>query len=138
MRFLPLIWSGIWRKPGRAILALVQILLAFALFGLLQGWQSGVTSAIAHIDADLLSVHPREGFGDLPRAYFDRIQQVPGVRVVNLANYFNVDYQNPKQRFLVIATLPRNWAQITTDVIVPPQAVAALERARTGAIVGDA
>ena len=138
MRFLPLIWSGIWRKPGRAVLALVQILLAFTLFGLLQGWQSGVTSAIAHIDADLLSVHPREGFGDLPRAYFDRIQQVPGVRVVNLANYFNVDYQNPKQSFLVIATLPRNWAQITTNVIIPPQAVAALERTRTGAIVGDA
>ena len=48
MRFLPLVWSGIWRKPGRAVLALVQILLAFALFGLLQGWHSGVTSAIAH------------------------------------------------------------------------------------------
>jgi putative ABC transport system permease protein len=138
LRFLPLIWSGIWRKPGRAVLALVQILLAFALFGLLQGWRSGVTSAIAHIDADLLSVHPREGFGDLPRAYLERIEQVPGVRVVNLANYFNVDYQNPKQRFLVIATLPRNWAKMTTDVIVPPAAVSAMERTRTGAIIGEA
>lgn len=138
MRFLPLVWSGIWRKPGRAVLALVQILLAFALFGLLQGWHSGVTSAIAHIDADILSVHPREGFGDLPRAYFDRIQQVPGVRVVNLANYFSVTYQNPKQHFLVISTLPRNWARITSDVVVPPQAVAAMERTRTGAIVGEA
>jgi putative ABC transport system permease protein len=137
-RFLPLVWSGIWRKPGRAVLALVQILLAFALFGLLQGWQSGVTGAIAHIDADLLSVHPREGFGDLPSAYFDRIQQVPGIRVVNLANYMSATYQNPKQQFLLIATLPRNWARITTDVVVPPAAVAALEHARTGAIVGDA
>jgi putative ABC transport system permease protein len=138
MRFLPLVWSGIWRKPGRAVLALVQILLAFALFGLLQGWQTGVTSAIAHIDADILSVHPREGFGDLPRAYFDRIQQLPGVRVANLANYFDVTYQNPKQHFLVISTLPRNWARMTSDVVVPPEAVAAMERARTGAIVGDA
>lgn len=138
MRFLPLVWSGIWRKPGRAVLALVQILLAFTLFGLLQGWQTGVTSAIAHIDADILSVHPREGFGDLPRAYFDRILRVPGVRVANLANYFGVTYQNPKQHFLVISTLPRNWAQITSDVVVPPRAVAAMERTRTGAIVGDA
>lgn len=135
---MPLVWSGIWRKPGRAVLALVQILLAFALFGLLQGWQSGVTSAIAHIDADLLSVHPRDGFSDLPRAYFERIQQVPGVRVVNLANYIGATYQNPKQHFLIISTLPRNWAQITTDVIVPPAAVTALEHTRTGAIVGDA
>lgn len=116
----------------------MQILLAFALFGILQGWQSGVSSAIAHIDADLLSVHPRGGFGDLPRADFDAIRQVPGVRMVNLANYFMADYQNPDQHVLVIATLPGNWAQITHDVIVPPAAVAALEHARTGAIVGDA
>jgi putative ABC transport system permease protein len=135
---MPLVWSGIWRKPGRAVLAVVQILLAFALFGLLQGWQSGVTGAIAHIDADILQVHPREGFGDLPRAYFERIQQVQGVRIVNLANYTGATYQNPKQNFLIISTLPRNWAQITSDVVVPPAAVAALERSRTGAIVGDA
>lgn len=138
LRFLPLVWTGIWRRPGRTTLALMQILLAFALFGILQGWQSGVSSAIAHIDADLLSVHPRGGFGDLPRADFDAIRQVPGVRMVNLANYFMADYQNPDQHVLVIATLPGNWAQITHDVIVPPAAVAALEHARTGAIVGDA
>ncbi len=138
LRFLPLVWAGMWRKPGRAALALVQILLAFALFGLLQGWQSGVMSSIAHIGADLLSVQPREGFGDLPRAYLDRIRQVPGVRLVDLANYFNVSYQNPKQHFLVIATMPRAWAEFTADVIVSPAAVGALERTRTGAIVGDA
>lgn len=138
MRFLPLVWSGLWRRPGRTTLALVQILLAFALFGILQGWQSGVQAAIAHIDADLLMVHPRGGFGDLPRADFERIQQVPGVRVVNLANYFMATYQNPAQHFAVIATLPRNWARITHDVVVPPEAVSALERTRTGAIVGDA
>jgi putative ABC transport system permease protein len=138
LRFLPLLWSGIWRKPGRAVLAFVQILLAFALFGLLQGWASGVASTIAHIDADLLSVHPRGSFGDLPLAYFDRIRQVPGVKIVDLANYFPVNYQKPSQHFLVIATLPRNWAQITHDVTVAPAALAAMEHTRDGAIVGGA
>jgi putative ABC transport system permease protein len=37
---------------------------------------------------------------------------------------------------LVIATLARNWATITTDIIVAPAAVETLERTRTGAIVG--
>lgn len=120
------------------MLALVQILLAFTLFGMLQGWQSGVTSSIARIGADLLTVHSEEGFGDLPRAYFDRISQVPGIRVVDLANYFGVSYQNPQQHFMVIATLPRAWAEFTTDVVVSPAAVTALARTRTGAIVGDA
>jgi putative ABC transport system permease protein len=138
LRFLPLIWSGIRRKPGRAVLAFVQILIAFALFGLLQGWAGGVAGVIARIDADLLVVHPRGSFGDLPLAYFDRIRRVPGVRLVNLANYFPVTYQKPSQRFLVIATLPRNWAAFTTNVIVPPAAVAAMQRTRDGAIVGAA
>lgn len=120
------------------MLALVQILLAFTLFGMLQGWQSGVMSSIARIGADLLTVHPKEGFGDLPRAYFDRISQVPGIRVVDLANYFGVSYQNPKQHFMVIATMPRAWAEFTTDVVVSPAAVTALANTRTGAIVGDA
>jgi len=137
-RFLPLVWSGLWRRPGRTTLALVQILLAFALFGILQGWQSGVSSAIAHIDADLLLVHPREGFGDLPRAYLERIQQVSGVHVVNLVNPFMATYQHPGQQFPVIATLPRNWAQITHDIVVAPAALSALEHTRTGAIVGEA
>jgi hypothetical protein len=31
MRFLPLIWSGLWRKPGRTILIFLQVAVAFAL-----------------------------------------------------------------------------------------------------------
>jgi putative ABC transport system permease protein len=137
LRFLPLVWTGLWRRPGRTTLALVQILLAFALFGILQGWQSGVQAAITHIDADLLLVHPREGFGNLPRAYLERIQQVRGVQVVSLFNPFIATYQHPGQQFPVIATLPRNWAQISHDVVVAPAVVSALEHTRTGAIVGD-
>ena len=59
MKFLPLLWAGIWRKPGRTVLAVVQILLVFALFGMLQGFSSYTRQAIANIDADLLSVHSR-------------------------------------------------------------------------------
>ncbi len=36
MKYLPLIWFGIWRKPGRTILVVLQVALAFALFGVLQ------------------------------------------------------------------------------------------------------
>lgn len=138
LRFLPLVWSGIWRRPGRTALAGVQILLAFALLGVLQGWQSGMMSAISHIDADLLTLHPRGSFGPLPRAYFELLQHVPGVKLVNLNNYFIATYQKPKQQFMGIATLPRNWAEFTNAVVVAPAAITALEDTRTGAIVGDA
>jgi hypothetical protein len=70
MKFLPLLWSGIWRKPARAVLAMVQIMVAFALFGLLQGFSTGVKQALAGIDADVLSVHARGSFSDLPLAHY--------------------------------------------------------------------
>jgi putative ABC transport system permease protein len=48
MKFLPLVWAGIWRKSSRAVLMLLQIATAFLLFGLLQGLNSGVKKAIAN------------------------------------------------------------------------------------------
>jgi hypothetical protein len=57
LKFLPLIWSGIWRKPGRSILIFLQVSVAFALFGVLQGMKTGVEQLIAQARADLLLVH---------------------------------------------------------------------------------
>jgi hypothetical protein len=58
VRYLPLIWTGIWRNPGRTLLIFLQISVAFALFGVLQGMKTGVDQAIAKARADLLFVNP--------------------------------------------------------------------------------
>ena len=42
LKYLPLIWSGIWRKPGRTALILLQVAVAVALFGVLQGLKTGM------------------------------------------------------------------------------------------------
>ena len=57
VKYLTLIWSGIWRKPGRAILILLQVLIAFLLYGLLQGFKGGIDQVIAQTRADILVVH---------------------------------------------------------------------------------
>ena len=36
MKFLHLVWAGVWRRPGRATLTLLSIVNAFLLYGLLQ------------------------------------------------------------------------------------------------------
>lgn len=138
MKFVPLLWAGIWRRPGRTVLAVVQILLAFTLFGLLQGFSSYTRQAIANIDADLLQVHSRGSFSNLPRADYEQIVQVPGVKLTNFANYFQATYQIPTQQFLVIITDARNWTAMTHDVVIAPTDVERLAHTRTGAIVGDA
>jgi putative ABC transport system permease protein len=80
MKFLPLIWSGIWRKPGRSILIFLQVSVAFALFGVLQGMKSGVEELIDRARADLLLVHGSLGLVDpLPLGLLEQIKTAPGV-----------------------------------------------------------
>src|ERR1700704_2470019 len=107
MKFLPLIWSGIWRKPGRAILIFLQVCVAFALFGVLQGLKSGVEHVIQEARADLLLVHGSLSLMDsLPLSLLERIKSVPGVKTVVPVELFGAIYQNPSQKLGVVAISP--------------------------------
>jgi putative ABC transport system permease protein len=77
MKFLPLIWSGIWRKPGRTVLIFLQVSVAFALFGVLQGLKTGVEHVIGEARADLLLVHGSLGLVDpLPLSLLEQIKSI--------------------------------------------------------------
>jgi putative ABC transport system permease protein len=137
MRFLPLVWSGIWRKPGRTILILLQVSVAFALFGVLQGLKTGVEHAIAAARADLLIVHSRLSFfaDSLPLGLLEQIKSVPGVKVVIPVDIFGATYQKPTEKLGVVALSPdKNWLSAFTFTIAP-EYVAALQKTRTGALV---
>src|SRR5262245_22286426 len=136
MRFLPLIWSGIWRKPGRSILIFLQVAVAFALFGVLQGMKTGVDQLIGQARADLLLVHGSLGlFDPLPLGLFERIKSVPGVRVVVPVELFGGIYQKPTQQLGIVAIRPdEGWLSAFTYTVAPEQ-VAAFEKTRTGTLV---
>jgi len=137
MKYFPLVWHGLWRKPGRTWLAFVQIAVAFVLFGVLQGFDASVQRMIAETDADMLTVQSRGGSFDLPVAYFGRLARLAGVRAVNHETYADGKYQNSPKDLLVVATLPQQWERTTaSDVNTSPGAVEALQKSRTGAIVG--
>jgi putative ABC transport system permease protein len=138
MRFLPLIWSGIWRKPGRTNLIFLQVSVAFALFGVLQGLKTGVEHVIGETRADLLLVHGSLGLVDpLPLGQFEGIKSVPGVKVVAPVELFGAIYQNPNQKLGVVAIRPdEGWLSAFTFTIAPDY-VAALRSTRTGTIIRE-
>ena len=41
MKYLPLVWAGLWRKPMRTVFTLLSIMVAFILFGILSGIDAG-------------------------------------------------------------------------------------------------
>jgi putative ABC transport system permease protein len=138
MKFLPLIWSGIWRKPGRTILIFLQVSVAFALFGVLQGLKSGVEHVINQARADLLLVHGSLSIVDsLPLGLLEQIKSVPGVKVVAPVELFMAIYQDPSNKLGVVAIRPdEGWLSAFTFTIAP-EYVAALRRTRTGAIIRE-
>jgi putative ABC transport system permease protein len=139
MRFLPLIWSGIWRKPGRTNLIFLQVSIAFALFGVLQGLKTGVEHVVAKARADVLIVHSSLNVLDdsLPLGLFEGIKSVPGVEVVVPVELLGATYQNPNQRVGVVAIRPDGgWLSAFTFTIAPDY-VEALRTTRTGMIMRE-
>jgi len=136
VKFLPLIWSGIWRKPGRTILIFLQVSVAFALFGVLQGLKAGTEQAISQTRGDLLLVHSSLSLGDtLPLALLEQIKSVPGVKVVIPVGLQGSVYQRPGQPTIIVAIRPdRDWVSAFTFTIAP-EAEAALRKSRTAALV---
>jgi len=139
MKYLPLIWSGLWRKPGRTVLIFLQVVVAFALFGVLQGLKTGVAHAVAAARADLLIVHSRLSFitQPLPLGLLAQIRTVPGVKLAIPVELTFGSYQKPDQGMGVVAVPPDgDWPSAFTYAIAP-EYVAAFRKSRTAMLVKD-
>jgi len=139
VKYLPLIWSGLWRKPGRTVLIFLQVSVAFALFGVLQGLKTGVAHAVAAARADLLIVHSRLSLimQPLPYALLEQIRTVPGVKVAVPVELTQGTYQKPDQGVGVVALTPeQDWPAAFTFTIAP-EYLAAFRKSRTAMLVRD-
>jgi putative ABC transport system permease protein len=139
MRFLPLFWSGIWRKPGRTALIFLQVSVAFALFGMLQGLKTGVDRAAAAARADLLIVHSRLSYlaAPLPAGSLEQIESVPGVKLAVPVDIFGATYQKSTQGLGVVAiSLVKDWPSAFTFTIAP-EYLAAFQKLRTATLVRE-
>ena len=122
MRYLPLLWAGLFRKKTRTVLTLLSVLVAFLLFGLLQAVKVAFDSGVDSADAKRLLTTARYSIIEpLPISYLRRIEQVPGVVAVAHADWFGAKYQNESNAFPVLADphaarrgdRPRSVAAIT-------------------------
>jgi putative ABC transport system permease protein len=91
MKFLPLLWAGLWRKRARTILTVLSIVVAFVLFGILSGINAGFAHSLQASRLDRLFTDPRFG-APMPHSYAEQISRVPGVALVaprrGLGGYF--------------------------------------------------
>jgi putative ABC transport system permease protein len=139
MKYLSLVWAGIWRKRSRTFLMLLQIVSAFVLFGLLQGIDSGIQTIVDRAHGDRLYVMSRRARASLPIGMTSRIRAIPGVEYVSPTYSLGGTYKKLNQYIQVNAVDVADYFRVYSELqCSPPGAVMALERLRTGAIVGGA
>ena len=137
MKYFRLIWAGLWRKKARTIFTMHSIVVAFLLFGLLQGINQGFSQAVQNLNVDRLYVQPKASDG-IPIAYMNRILTVPGVQAVAHWNYFGGYFQTANNAIPAFATDPVELFKIYHEIEIKPEYLEAMQKTRTGALVSEA
>jgi putative ABC transport system permease protein len=81
MKFFPLVWAALTRKPARAVLTLLAMIAAFTLVGLMTGMNAGFKAIEDMTRSDRIYVNPRFQ-GLLPAAMGKQMAGMPGVAAV--------------------------------------------------------
>lgn len=136
MKTLPLIIAALRRKPARTLLTMFGVVIAFLLFGLLQGVDSAFAATLARMKLDRLLVDARFSQA-LPLSYRAKIEKVPGVTRVTEIQFLGGHFRDEKRTLFSIATNPEIWLSFRPEYTIPPSQIEAAKRTRNGAIITD-
>ncbi|MEX3958483.1 ABC transporter permease [Trinickia sp. EG282A] len=137
MKFVPLMWAMLWRKKLRTWLTLFSIVIAFLLFGMLQGINAAFQETIERSNVNRLIVTNRISLTEsLPYSYMSQIESLPGVAIVSHESWFGPYYQDPKNLIAAFPVEPEREFAAHPEVVIRKEQIAALEHMRAGAIVG--
>ena len=137
MKYLPLLWAGLWRKPLRTTLTVLSLVAAFTLFGVLQGIDAGFTRLVEVSSMDRISVFGRFAGVQMPISYREKIASLPGVTIVTAVANFGGYIQDPK-KFFYIATVDENYFAVYPKLSLTKDQIELLKQTRTGFLASPA
>jgi putative ABC transport system permease protein len=138
MKYLPLIWAGLWRRKARTVLTLLSIVVAFLLFGLLQGVDNAFSQGIDNANVDRMVVTNSIALTEpLPLAYLQQIQSLPGVKAAAHASWFGSYYQDRKNQIFGSPVDIEGYLKVSPEMKVDAAAVDRMLHTRDGALVGE-
>ncbi len=137
MKFIPLLWSSLWRKKFRTTFTLLSIFVAFLLFGLLMTIRMAFSFGVEIAGLDrLVLIHKVSLIMPLPISYQGRLQATEGVTLATHNTWFGGVYQDPSNFFAQIAVDPEPYLKLYPEFRLPPEQVTAWMADRQGAVVG--
>jgi putative ABC transport system permease protein len=141
MKYLPFLWSTLWRKKTRTIFTLLSIVFAFLLYGILgtlnhafENPSAGVNGADKLITTNKFSITLQ-----LPYSFAQQIAAVPGVSAVTWLTWFGAYYQESKNFVFAIPIDMDSYFKVyKTDFIISDEHMKAFANTRSGALVNSA
>ncbi|MDA0788512.1 MAG: ABC transporter permease [Proteobacteria bacterium] len=136
VRYLPIVWSALRRKPVRSVVTALSIGAAFMLFGLLKGMTLGFDAWLAEMSETRLYVQNRtlSSYG-MPITYVQQVKEIEGVEMALTMNGMGGYYQDEKNTFGIPAVM-EGFFQMFPEVQLPDGAEAEFWTLRTAAIPG--
>jgi putative ABC transport system permease protein len=137
VKWLPLVWSNLFRRRIRTAFTLLSVAAAFTLFGILMAIRVAFGAGVTIAGAErLVMLEKISLINTLPISYLERIRTAPGVADVTHANWFGGVYQDPKNFFANFAVDPESWLRVHPEFAIAPDQKKAWLADRTGVMVG--
>jgi putative ABC transport system permease protein len=137
VKYFLLIWAGLWRKKTRTILTMLSIIVAFLLFGLLQGINQSINAGLGDSSNKRLWTTARVAtYGSMPISLMDQILTVRGVRNVAHLSYFGGYFQDAKNDIPAYAINVESLAAVYPELNITAAQINAMKTTRTGALIG--
>ena len=139
MKFFPLIFKNLRRRPVRTTLTFLAATVAFLLFGVLMMLRLAFTMGVEIAGADrLMMTNKMSLIQPLPLSYADKVRAVQGVSLVTYSSWFGGYYQEPSTNVFQFAVEPESYLAMYPEFKLPPDQKAAWLADRQGCIVGSA
>jgi putative ABC transport system permease protein len=137
VKYFMLIWAGLWRKKTRTILTMLSIVVAFLLFGLLQGINQGIKTGSGDSGNHRLWTTSRmSAVSSMPVSLIPKIEAVKGVQTVAHISFFGGYFQDAKNPIPAFATNVDKLAIVYPELNFTAEQIAAMRATRPGALIG--
>lgn len=132
-----LIWAGLWRKKARTILTMLSIIVAFLLFGLLQGINQGIKTGFGdNSNVRLWTTSRMSSVSSMAVGLMDQIKAVNGVRTITHISLFGGYFQDGRNPIPAYATNVAEFAEVYPELNITHAQIYAMNHTRAGALIG--
>ena len=118
MKYFPLVWAALRRKPVRTLVTFLSVTAAFTLFGLMIGLNDTLHQMEARAPANRIWTVCRFGDQAMPIAVAHRIARIPGIKKVSVMSYLQGYVGDPRN---IAGALMADdvYGDIFTDQLTP-------------------